>query len=70
MPADTQAANYSALLHYLRAIEATGTTDADTVMAHLRSTVIEDAVVRGGELRKTDRSRTSFTLSRPSPPTR
>lgn len=52
MPADTQAANYSALLHYLRAIEATGTTDADTVMAHLRSTVIEDAVVRGGELRK------------------
>lgn len=52
MPADTQAANYSALLHYLRAIEATGTTDTDTVMAHLRGVVIEDAVVRGGVLRE------------------
>lgn len=51
MPADTQAANYSALLHYLKAVEAAGTTDADTVMAQLRDMDIEDAVVRGGRLR-------------------
>lgn len=50
MPADTQAANYSALLHYLRAVEATGSAEAGAVMAKLRETPLEDAVVRGGRL--------------------
>ncbi|MCG8360316.1 MAG: ABC transporter substrate-binding protein [Kiloniellales bacterium] len=49
-PADTQAANYSALLHYLRAVEKVGSTDADAVMAAMREMPIQDAFSRNGTL--------------------
>lgn len=51
MPADTQAANYSSLLHYLRAVDAVGTADADTVMAKMRETPVVDMFAGRGELR-------------------
>ena len=49
-PADTQAANYSALLHYLRAVDKVGSTDADAVMAAMRDMPIQDAFSRNGRL--------------------
>ena len=51
MPTMMQAAVYSAVLSYLKAIEATGTDDVDTVVAKLRSTRLDDAVIRNGTLR-------------------
>ncbi len=37
MPTDVQAANYSATMNYLKAVEKAGTVDADKVMAVLKS---------------------------------
>jgi len=42
MPTDVQAANYSATMTYLKALDATKTEDADKVMAHLKSAKIKD----------------------------
>ncbi len=47
MPTDIQAANYSATTQYLKAIEKAGTTDADKVMAVLKSTPIKDFYAQG-----------------------
>ncbi|ACA17903.1 Extracellular ligand-binding receptor [Methylobacterium sp. 4-46] len=51
MPSASQAAVYSAVLSYLRAIEAAGTDEAGAVMAKLRTMTIDDAVIRNGRLR-------------------
>ena len=42
MPTDVQAANYSAVTNYLKAVEKAGTTDADKVMTTLKSTPLKD----------------------------
>lgn len=47
MPTDLQAADYSAAMTYLKAVQAAGTTDADKVMAKLRSTPIDDFYAKG-----------------------
>jgi branched-chain amino acid transport system substrate-binding protein len=47
MPTDIQAANYSATMTYLKAVAATKTLDADKVMAHLKSTPIDDFYAKG-----------------------
>jgi branched-chain amino acid transport system substrate-binding protein len=47
MPTDIQAANYSATMTYLKALQATKTVDADTVMAHLKKTPIDDFYAKG-----------------------
>lgn len=52
MPTMNQAANYSAALNYLKAIEAIGSKDPVKVMAQLRKGPINDAVVRNGTLRE------------------
>ncbi|MGY2046823.1 ABC transporter substrate-binding protein [Methylobacterium sp. JK268] len=51
MPSASQAAVYSAVLSYLRAVEAAGTDEAGAVMARLRTMTIDDAVIRNGHLR-------------------
>jgi len=51
MPTMMQAAVYSAVLHYLKAIQAGGTDDAQTVMAKMKATEVNDAVVRKGRIR-------------------
>ncbi|MCC5858202.1 MAG: ABC transporter substrate-binding protein [Ectothiorhodospiraceae bacterium] len=51
MPTMIQAGAYSATMHYLQAIEATGTDNADAVMEYLRSNPIEDFFSRNGYLR-------------------
>ncbi|MDR2990406.1 MAG: ABC transporter substrate-binding protein [Burkholderiaceae bacterium] len=46
-PTDVQAADYSATTAYLNAVKAAGTTDADKVMAKLKSTPIDDFYAKG-----------------------
>ena len=47
MPTDIQAADYSATINYLKAVQAAGTMEADAVMAKLKSTPIDDFYAKG-----------------------
>ncbi|MDO8906157.1 ABC transporter substrate-binding protein [Hydrogenophaga sp.] len=47
MPSSIQAANYSATTTYLKAVQAAGTTDADKVMATMKSTKVNDFYSKG-----------------------
>ncbi|MBZ0225337.1 MAG: ABC transporter substrate-binding protein [Comamonas sp.] len=47
MPTDIQAADYSATMNYLKAVQAAGTMDADKVMEKLKSTTIDDFYAKG-----------------------
>lgn len=51
MPTAIQAANYSSTLHYLRAVQAAGSTDADKVMAQMKQTPVNDFFARNGRIR-------------------
>jgi branched-chain amino acid transport system substrate-binding protein len=53
-PTFAHAANYSAAMQYLEAIQATGTDDADAIVAHLEGKSIEDVFLRSGKIRKED----------------
>lgn len=50
-PTFSQAANYSAVTQYLKAIEAAGTDDADAVMQKLRGAKFDDFFLRNATLR-------------------
>nr|WP_314355593.1 ABC transporter substrate-binding protein [uncultured Achromobacter sp.] len=51
MPSSLQAADYSAALQYLRAVKATGTDDADRVLAFLRQNKLNDIYIKDGVVR-------------------
>jgi branched-chain amino acid transport system substrate-binding protein len=51
MPSSVQAGDYSATLQYLNAVKATGTDDADKVLAQMRKTKINDIYTKGGFIR-------------------
>ena len=51
MPTDVQAADYSATMAYLKAVQAAGTTDADKVMEELRKMTINDFYTKNGKIR-------------------
>lgn len=51
MPSSLQAADYSAALQYLRAVKATGTDDADRVLAYLRENKLNDMYIKDGVVR-------------------
>jgi len=51
MPSSLQAADYSAALQYLRAVKATGTDDADKVLAYLRENKLNDMYIKDGVVR-------------------
>ncbi|TRM50623.1 ABC transporter substrate-binding protein [Achromobacter sp. LC458] len=51
MPSSLQAADYSAALQYLRAVKATGTDDADRVLAYLRQNKLNDIYIKDGVVR-------------------
>lgn len=53
MPSSLQAADYSAVTHYLKAVEATKTDDADKVIAQMKATPINDFYTKG-TIRKED----------------
>ena len=46
---------YSSVLHYLKAVNAAGTEDADTVMAKMRGMPVNDMFAKNGVLRKDGR---------------
>ena len=62
MPTMPQAGVYTATLHYLRAVEAAGTDDADRVAARMRATPIDDFMTRGGRIREDGRVLRDFHL--------
>ncbi len=53
MPSSLQAADYSATMHYLKAVAATNSDDADKVMAQMKATPINDFYTKG-TIRKED----------------
>lgn len=54
-PTMVQAGVYSAVLHYLKAVEATGSTDADDVIAKMKEMPTEDPIFGEGYLREDGR---------------
>jgi branched-chain amino acid transport system substrate-binding protein len=55
MPTMAQAAVYSAIRHYLRAIDAAGTDEAKAVMAKMREIPVNDFYARNGKVREDGR---------------
>ena len=51
MPTQAQAGVYSAVMHYLKAVQATGSDDAKTVVAKMRETPIHDFFAENGHIR-------------------
>ena len=51
MPTSTQAAVYSSTIHYLNAVKAAGTDDAQTVMKKMRDTPVNDFYAKNGRIR-------------------
>ena len=50
-PTSVQAGVYGSVLHYLKAVQAVGSKDADKVMAKMRETPINDFMTKNGTLR-------------------
>lgn len=55
MPSMLHAGAYSATLHYLNAVKAVGTEDADSVMAQMKDTPINDVFTKTGKIREDGR---------------
>ncbi|MEX6507216.1 ABC transporter substrate-binding protein [Jiella sp. M17.18] len=51
MPSSLQAADYSAALQFMKAVEAVGGTDPEAVIRHLRAATLNDMYVRNGRIR-------------------
>ncbi|QGZ62756.1 ABC transporter substrate-binding protein [Paraburkholderia acidisoli] len=51
-PSELQAADYSVVMNYLKAVQAVGSTDADKVMAQLKKTKINDFYTSNGYIRQ------------------
>ncbi|MFG1374929.1 ABC transporter substrate-binding protein [Xanthobacter oligotrophicus] len=62
MPGAVQAATYSAVLHYLKAIDAAGTDDGPTVAAKMREMPVKDAFASNGRIREDGRMVTDMYL--------
>ena len=55
MPTMIQAADYSATMHYLKAVQAVGSDDAAAVMKKMRDTPINDFFAKNGRIRQDGR---------------
>lgn len=51
MPTDPQANVYSAVLHYLKAVKAAGTTETKVVLEKMKSTPVDDFFTQGARIR-------------------
>jgi len=51
MPTMVQAGVYSAVLHYLKAVQAAGTDETGAVMAKMKATPVNDFFAKGGKIR-------------------
>ena len=54
-PSAVHAGAYSAVLHYLKAIKAAGTKDANVVAAKMKEMKIDDALIKNGSIREDGR---------------
>ncbi|MDB5590545.1 ABC transporter substrate-binding protein [Enterovirga sp.] len=54
-PAQAHAGTYGAVTHYLKAVQAAGTDNADAVMAKMRELPIDDVYTKGGSVREDGR---------------
>lgn len=55
LPTDLQANVYSAVLHYLKAVKAAGTTETKTVLAKMRELPVNDFYTAGARIREDGR---------------
>jgi len=55
MPTMVQAGQYSAVMHYLKAVKAVGTDDTAKVMAQMRKTPVNDFFAKNGTIREDGR---------------
>jgi branched-chain amino acid transport system substrate-binding protein len=55
MPTMVQAGVYSAVKHYLEAIDAAGTDEAEPVVAKMKETPVDDFFAKGGTVREDGR---------------
>ncbi|MDR7335626.1 ABC transporter substrate-binding protein [Roseateles asaccharophilus] len=62
MPSMLQAADYSAIAHYLKAVDATKTDDSDKVIAKMKATKINDFFAKNGEIGADGRMRYDMYL--------
>lgn len=62
MPTMNQVSTYSATLHYLKAVQAAGTRDAQTVIAKMRELPVHDYFTQNGYLREDGRMVHSMLL--------
>ncbi|MEB8389428.1 ABC transporter substrate-binding protein [Rhodobacteraceae bacterium KMM 6894] len=68
MPTMVQAGVYSSISHYLKAVEATGSDDTDTVIAQMRATPVNDFFATNGEVRSDGRMVHDMYLARVKSP--
>jgi branched-chain amino acid transport system substrate-binding protein len=54
-PTEVQAGAYSAAMHYLKAVQASGTDEAKAVMAQMRAMPINDFMTKNGRIREDGR---------------
>ncbi|MDN3919282.1 ABC transporter substrate-binding protein [Roseateles violae] len=62
MPSMLQAADYSATMHYLKAVDATKTDEAEKVIAQMKKTKINDFFAKDGEIGPDGRMRYDMYL--------
>jgi branched-chain amino acid transport system substrate-binding protein len=59
---------YEATLHYLKAVDAAGSTDAKAVMAKMKSMPVNDAMTKDGQVRQDGRFIRDVTVFQVKPP--
>ncbi|MDF2233977.1 ABC transporter substrate-binding protein [Albimonas sp. CAU 1670] len=62
MPNGMQAGVYGSVLHYLKAVEAAGTTDGEAVAAKMKEMPVEDFYTKGAKIREDGRVMRDFSL--------
>jgi branched-chain amino acid transport system substrate-binding protein len=62
VPTRLHAATYSAVTHYLQAVQAAGTTDADKVAAKMREMPVNDPIFPGARVREDGRVMMDFFM--------
>lgn len=67
-PTHVHAGVYSAVLHYLKAVAASGSDAGETVMAKMKELPVEDATLRGAKLRPDGRLERDMLLVEAKPP--
>lgn len=68
MPTAPQSGVYSAVLHYLKSVQAANSVDADLVAAKMRETLVNDDMVKNGRIRPDGRLAHDMSLVRVKKP--